>query len=216
MIKIFKIDKQIYCLPIKNRDLRCRLFLRYQEYYESPKFKDKTFTIKQYINWYKKQKGLHYFSYSNDWEGFNLTSQSIEQCFDKINDHNVYDSIFYLIFNLIKKQEKDHFYIIGSDNLNSVVFKHELSHSLFSLNASYQKDMLNLIQKMDAKKQTNMRNWLINKGYHESVILDEIQAYMATGVGQKNKKDKEFKKIFDFWFKLKKPELIASISLKNF
>lgn len=52
-------------------------FLRMQEWYESPKFHHKHFTLEAYMRWYQKAYGKGTFSYPKDWTGFNVPSTAV-------------------------------------------------------------------------------------------------------------------------------------------
>ena len=47
-------------------------FFRYQEYYESPKFKQSNIQLVDLMDWYSKNMGDGIFTYPKDWSGFNL------------------------------------------------------------------------------------------------------------------------------------------------
>lgn len=63
-----------------------KMFMRFQEFYESPKFHGKIFTRKEYLQWYKETKGT---KYEDDWAGFNIPGWVIDVfkhgCFDPLS-----------------------------------------------------------------------------------------------------------------------------------
>ena len=58
-----KIGNNIYLLMFENQFELCSTMLRFQEYYESPKFKNKIFTLEEYKKWYSKgnKKFTYYY-----------------------------------------------------------------------------------------------------------------------------------------------------------
>ena len=66
----------IYHVSFPNQYLLAATFLRFQEHYESPKFRGRIFDWEEFMDWYAEQKGK--FSYLQDWSGFNLPSPVFE------------------------------------------------------------------------------------------------------------------------------------------
>ena len=69
-----EILPQIFALKIEDGYQRAMLFLRSQEYYESafPQIRGHHFDIFEFMEIYRGWKGLDYFSYPEDWGGFNV------------------------------------------------------------------------------------------------------------------------------------------------
>jgi len=78
MLKIAKtnIRENIFLLDFETQEELTSTFLRFQEFYESPEFQGKIFTLQEYKAWYTKLKGK--FSYYTDWGGFNIPSRILE------------------------------------------------------------------------------------------------------------------------------------------
>jgi hypothetical protein len=148
----------------------CDMFLRFQEYYESPKFKGQIFTIGQIKNWYSIQYGAD--TYNRDWGGFNFPSTILDPfkqgLFDPLtNEEKVFLSLF--------KYRNDNFYIIGANDESTI--SHELSHALYWYSKQY-KSQVDKICETFSKELLKSKKYLISKGYHKSVVNDEIQAYL--------------------------------------
>lgn len=146
-------------------------FMRFQEHYESPEFKDKIFTLGQIKHWYSQKYGAD--TYSRDWVGFNFPSQILQPfrqgLFDPLTN---YEQMFLELF----KYRHDHFYIIGANDESTI--RHELCHALFGYSVQY-KAHINQICKTYAKQLKPIKEYLLNKGYCEEVLNDEIQAYVT-------------------------------------
>jgi hypothetical protein len=148
-------------------------FMRFQEHYESPNplFRNNIFTVGQLRRWYSVEYGGN--TYHHDWSGFNFPSKVLipfkEGLFDPLTneEHNLLDLFRY---------RNDNFYIIGAQNKS--VLRHELAHALYSHNTTYQHcvDKLCIKYKKELKKT---RQYILKKGYDQSVLNDETQAYIT-------------------------------------
>jgi hypothetical protein len=192
-------------------------FLRYQEKYESPnpKFRNKDFTILDFMEWYAKDHdGV--FTYTRDWGGFNIPSKIFEgSWYQKIPDKNKYDqfmlSVYYDIWHDIKYGDNSFwttgkptgnnpkYYLIGAKE--SLCLDHEIAHGLYFLNADYRKKMNALVKALPHSVATKMHNWLLSIGYTWQVIKDETQAYFATGAPENLKIAKKYLKPFEEVYK---------------
>jgi len=146
-------------------------FLRFQEYYESPKFKNQIFTVGQVRSWYSTTYGAD--TYHKDWEGFNIPSSVLEP-FRK----GLFDPLTIEEKNLLEllRYRHDNFYIIGAQN--QAVLRHELSHGLYSYCIKYKISIDQLCHKYK-KDLRKVSQYILDKGYDKSVINDEIQAYVT-------------------------------------
>jgi hypothetical protein len=134
------------------------------------------------MKWYKEEFNNEYFSYSSDWSGFNIPSEIIESCSKNIQDFNEYDKIMLSIYDTIRKEEKDKFYLIGTDMDDGSLLHHEVAHGMYYTNDKYKRDVLSLIHAMPQRVHTRLCKRLLNTGcYAENVLDDEIQAYISTG-----------------------------------
>ena len=163
------------------------LFARVQEYYESPfdDIRGKDFCLFEYMNLYRKKNGRKTFTYPLDWGGYNVPSESFELCLrglSKVQYHTPYDIELLTILHQIRAVlPSGKFYLLGISELSGTAFDHEIAHAMFYLNSAYRDEMTlfvkygvshTLFDKLKAK--------LLYEGYNESVICDEIQAYLAT------------------------------------
>lgn len=207
-ISLYKIADRIYGVVIEDNHLRAMTFLRFQEYYEasSEEFRGKKFLWDRYIQWYKSADSPNgekeIFTYGDDWCGFNIPSEAIENCLSDIDDRNTYDDIMISIVNTIKEDTKGNFYLIGVDSLESeYTLLHEIAHGFFYTDHTYRNEMIKLIEKMPTEERTIISDIIIGYGYNEVVLNDEIQAYMSTGLSRRMDKSLEkhrepFNKLF--------------------
>lgn len=192
----------LYLLKFNNHYDMCMTFLRYQEKYESPniKFRNKNFTIIDFMEWYSKDRNnnLPYFSYTVDWAGFNIPDLLFKNnWFNEILDKNKYDIFMLHVISEInkdcKKNNLSKYYLIGSVDDNTV--NHEVAHGLYYLNKDYKNKMNLLTRKLPKSFVKNINFWLKSAGYTKKVFKDEIQAYMSTGFPENVKLPKNFKSL---------------------
>jgi hypothetical protein len=98
-------------------------------------------------------------------------------------------------------------YIIGADSIESDTFDHEICHGLYATNKEYKQLVDEITLTISTKDYLKFKTNLLDMGYTDSVIEDEIQAYLSTnyeytkfskGVSKKLCKTlhKEYKKVF--------------------
>jgi hypothetical protein len=189
MFSLEQVTDRVWHLNFKyGYDLNLHFF-RYQEYYESPKFKKaKNVQFIDLMDWYSNHQGKGEFTYISDWAGFNLPAEKIfELEKDGIQDKNRYDEIMLGIAKLIRAKEagNEDFYIIGTasdDSEANLTFNHELAHSLFYINEKYREEAVKLVDKLPKREKNFIFKKIKECGYDDDVLIDECQAYMATGL----------------------------------
>lgn len=212
--KIKEVKPRVFLFEFKNNYDMCMYFLRYQEYYESPssKFRGKSFEIFDFMKWYSEKYGGDAFTYPRDWDGFNIPGNIIMDVWMKhISDKNIYD---YEMYNAWKecnyKSGGNPFYIIGAVKGKKNALKHEIAHAFFTLYPEYKSGMTQLVKELDPSIRQKLNGGLKKLGYTPKVYIDEIQAYLSTGispsfgVGKLSNECKPFQKFFkDFSRKVK-------------
>jgi hypothetical protein len=150
-----------------------RTFIRFQEYYESPNpdFRGKIFTLGMVRQWYSVQYGAD--TYHHDWTGFNFPSRILlpfkQGLFDPLTSEEIE------LLNLFKYRH-DNFYIMGAQN--NATLRHELSHALYDSNEKYRNEIDSYIKK-NKRGLAKTRKYILDKGYAEEVLNDELQAYIT-------------------------------------
>jgi hypothetical protein len=154
-------------------------FLRFQEHYESPEFRGKTFSLDEFKKWYvpnsPKGRKTGEFTYHTDWNGFNIPSYVLKPFYSgKFNPLTEQERKFLEIF----KDEPEPFYIIGVHRATkklSSLLKHEIAHGLFYTDENYRSEVLGVLSHFDVEPiKVELRS---KAGYHEQVLEDECQAY---------------------------------------
>lgn len=182
--KIKEVKPNVFAVIVKDSYDRAMLFCRVQEFYESPnkKFRGKDFSIWDYMKWYSTEYGRG-FSYGVDWSGFNIPYDVLEKCIDsQYRTETPYDDFMYYIYVEVSKLKKDgKAYIIGAGDTTGWTFEHEVCHGLYYTNKEYKKIVDEQTKAIDKKHYTIFKNNLLEMGYTDKVIDDEIQAYLQYG-----------------------------------
>lgn len=185
---IEEIHPKVLLLSFDNSYDLAMHFCRVQEFYENSIWKNKFFTMLDFVEWYSLEKGNGAFTYPNDWSGFNVPSKVFRNLYakEKIPDPNKYDKVMIEILNKIDNSgyKGKQFYLIGSLSEDKEAIKHEFAHALWSTNIKYKKEMKKLISELTEPQHNALKNWLKEKTYCDEVIDDEIQAYLSTGMAE--------------------------------
>lgn len=180
-----EITKNIFHLNFPDQKDLASTFLRFQEFYESPEFKGKIFTLEEYKKWYisnsKKGQKTGEFTYYEDWSGFNIPSDILspfyESKFNPLSEKEEW------LLNLFKSKKNEKFYVLGTFGEEKKSLTHEIAHGLFHVNSEYSTKINNLLDKMPSEEKTNIHKILSESGgYHEDVWNDETQAYLISGL----------------------------------
>ena len=217
--KIEEVRPNVFAVIVKDHYHRAMLFLRVQEFYESPnpEFRGKNFNIWDYIEWYSR-RNKDVFTYTFDWGGFNIPLKTAWDCYDKLKENespydevmdNIIRSIEMKMFN--KKNTRNwNGYIIGAPSTDDDTFEHEVCHGLYATNKQYKELVDEVTIAIPLKEYQIFRKNLMKMGYNGIVIDDEIQAYLSTnydyskfskGVSRKLCKElhKQYKQIFNLY-----------------
>jgi hypothetical protein len=184
-----EVKDNIFAVIVPNDYDRAMLFCRVQEFYESDseQFKGENFSIWDYMKWYSaKNKGV--FTYTKDWSGFNIPFDIAMHFMVPNEVESPYDEEMQTILEKIysdMKADRTKAYIIGVNSDKGITFKHEMCHALYYNNKTY-KVMADTLTSLIPKNYKKIfKDNLMLLGYNESVIDDEIQAYMMTNYNSK-------------------------------
>lgn len=164
----------IYHIRMPNQYLLMSTFLRFQETYESPKFRGQGFTLEEFQDWYASTRPT--FSYYDDWIGCNFPSSVVEgftpERFGEFSKKErwVLDQLQHI---------PGKYYVIATFSGEDDAIHHEVVHGLFYLDESYAKQVADIVKDYQF---TEFRIAMRNRGYCEEVMVDEINAYLLTGL----------------------------------
>jgi hypothetical protein len=214
---ITEILPHVYHLHFESSYDLAMHFLRFQEYYESAKFHRQIFSLVDYMEWYSRDSGEGSFTYAGDWSGFNVPSWVLLQVRQaEIPDPNKYDRFMFNLVDWINQKEfPNSFYFIGTssagyrgDESESNVLAHEVAHALYTVKPEYKQEVERILHEWQhspgrsGEQLDSAVDVLTGMGYHQSVIMDEIHAYCATGLCDElesvisDKEQKPFRKLF--------------------
>ncbi len=187
--KIKEFVKNVFVVEVPNMKHRSMLFLRAEEFYESPnpRFKGKNFDVSEYLEWYSKSKYAskknNIESYIYDWDGFNIPYDVAARCYKKLKSRpdlmTPYDLYFYDILKFVTKhKDPGKAYIICTSKFRSRTTLHELHHAMYYLDKNYRKDVHKFLRKIPIKTLKELKNILFDLGYAKKVLYDELMTYL--------------------------------------
>ena len=190
MVELYKCGDHIWAVKSPDDHTRALMFMRAQEYYESifEEIIRKQFNVNKFVDLYKQHYGKKDFTYGSDWAGFNIPSNILEECMNNIpeEDINNWDKLMLSIIESIRRYEgSDNYYLLGVDELDNRLLEHEFAHAMWFTLSDYKAEMTKLNEECDPQVRDMMCKCITEYGYADHVLSDELQAYMATGLGQK-------------------------------
>ena len=207
--RVKEIKPYIYCVEIDDDYDRAMLFCRYQEFYESPykKFRGKPFTWMEYMRFYKTSWKKRVFTYPDDWAGYNIPCNVVQQANSIFSKDTEYDVIMNDIYWHCAKDsteknngERHDWYLIGASSKDKGTTNHEVAHGLYFTNQEYKKNVKRLIKNIKSTHYEKLKKKLMKMGYvnDKKILDDEIQAFMSTGLynGMDTKELKVYQKAF--------------------
>jgi hypothetical protein len=207
--KVVEVKPRIYCVTVDDDYDRAMLFCRYQEFYESPykKFRGKPFTWMEYMRHYKTAWKKGVFTYPEDWSGYNIPSNMLQQahhifCRDTEYDLIMNNIYWHCVEDSTEKNDgkQTDWYLIGASSKDLKTMDHEIAHGLYYTNNDYKKSVSKLIKEIESIHYEKLKKKLIKMGYvdDKKIIDDEINAFMSTGLynGLDTKELKKYEKKF--------------------
>jgi hypothetical protein len=192
-VELYHGGDHIWIIKSPDRHTRALMFMRAQEYYESA-FEEivrKQFKVSRFVDVYKQQYGRKDFTYGSDWSGFNIPSYILEECMFNIpeDEINNWDKLMLDVIRIIRENEGGHnYYLLGVDELANELLEHEFAHAMYYTLPEYKAEMDKITAECDPTVKDMMYKCITEYGYADHVLPDEMQAYMATGLGSDMKK----------------------------
>lgn len=156
-----------------------KTLLRFQETYESPEFRGKTFTLDQFVAWYTRKNGK--FDYYHEWgeeegAGFNFPETILEPFFaGRFDPLSERESRF---LDLFRDRRHADLYIIATCPTSGDEIKHEMAHALFYFDPEYKKAAVAVL---NAHHPGPLERRLVDHyGYDKAVAVDEANAWLLT------------------------------------
>lgn len=198
MFSLHEIRNKIFHLRLDSRYNTNMCFWRYSEYGESSYWQERVPTLVEFMSWYsEKHSTARYedgiaevFSYTTDWAGFNIPSTTFDSLLPEnaespIKDWNHYDSLMLGVISQIRaRMHGEYFYLIGTaveDKDSEETLMHEMSHALYFLCPEYRDKQVQILSAINSKWTSSFRRILKKMMYADSVLDDEMIAYLSTG-----------------------------------
>lgn len=168
-MKFKKLFKNAWVAEYDDPRIMSNAFMRFQEHYESPKYRGKIFDKPEFMQWYEKKYGTDYLE---DWGGFNLPDYAFNQFV--AGDFNPLDELELELMEHVLGIKADKYYVIGAVKGDKDVIKHESAHGMYYLSRQYREIALALMESYDTKA---IQKHLLENGYCKEVLMDEVHAY---------------------------------------
>jgi len=182
------ITSKIVHIGYKKQRSLTSTFLRFQEYYESPEFCDKIFTLKEFKEWYVTQwpqeLGKSRFTYYSDWNGFNLPSTGLKPFYDGLFNPLTKNEREFLATFKDRFESGEVFCVVGTYDDNDLeTLKHETAHGLYFTCPKYKEMVLDSLTGLKARSTKKLEKFLKSNSYHPKVWEDEKHAYLLANSG---------------------------------
>lgn len=207
-IKLEEISPNIFLFTFDDQYDMAMSFVRIQEFYESPKFKGKYFTLEEFMDYWAKKHGHDTFDYPVKWGGFNVPGDILSEWYRKFlsveyvvslrsREKKIMDM---LLERLTEALPLLNIYVIAACKANgSEVIEHELAHAFYRLYPEYKKWCDKALKNISSKVRSDICKSLSSVGYTKKVFNDEMQAYFSvtSNFKRKLKVRSEFAKHFE-------------------
>jgi len=178
MPKLQRIEvlERVFLVEAAEQRELAATFLRFQEHYESPRFRRRVFTLEEFVDWSVRANGA--FTYYDDWSGFNVPSWALEPFragrFDPLHAR---ERRLLELFG----GETEPFYVIGALGAGAAperaTLEHELAHGLYAMKLAYRRAVRACLRDLDTRA---LERHLRELGYCRQVVPDEVHAYVLT------------------------------------
>ena len=187
------INPHVYSLTFDTKYELCMSFVRMQEFYESQKFRNKYFTLEEFIDYWANEFGHGTFDYPARWNGFNLPSNVVSKWTNLFFDHmrereeTILNEIGACRFREDNVEQNGKYYVIGvhaesSEESRLEVVEHETAHAFYYIYPAYKRAVNKLLGELPKKEYGIAEKKLFEMGYGKNVAKDEMQAYFSTNM----------------------------------
>lgn len=173
-MNLAEVEPHIFHVHMPTEFMLSATFLRFQEHFESPEFRNKIFSLGEYKDWYRKSMGAGEFNYYESWAGFNVPDYTFNAFTE--GRFNPLAPQEQALLELVAKLPQP-FYIIGTAGRdNGEYLRHEIAHGLFHVNPDYRKEVLAILKPLPTRP---IKQHLKEIGYCNAVLTDEVHAYLG-------------------------------------
>lgn len=173
-MKVTKLTSKKLLLEFPTRKEQNLTMFRLSEFSEGDPILQKYYTPDIFIDFWSDDKGdINYWSY---WEGFNVSKKDIIK-FAMEFKGNVSKRELSVIEQL--KNIEDDGYIISMVEGDVNTLKHEMSHSYYFEDENYRNQIIEVMNSIPDDIINRYKKHLIDMKYNESVLNDEMHAYLV-------------------------------------
>lgn len=169
-------DKKILYFVFNDAEYMNRVIVRASEYHENPKWHHKFFTYEQFVEDYCALKNSDKFTFAEDWEGFNLSSDKMHEFWDMFNEDLLPEEKEFKQIVVDNVGTEADWYIIATLKHSAGLFWHEFKHALFFLDKKYN----GMVRKAYKTCDKDSVKKFLSSAYNsedEELCIDEAQAY---------------------------------------
>lgn len=176
--KVTEILPNVLHFNFRSYRTMVRHFLRFQEYWENPHFRNKIFTHKEYKDWYLQQHDSYDIEVS--WAGCAVSEKAFEPFFNKQFKPNDKEKA---VLEVVKHLRGDRFFVITSVGNDQDTVLHETAHAMYGMNAQYRKQVKSILEStLSAKTRDFLNTELSKMEYGPLRFDDELHAYLMEGI----------------------------------
>jgi hypothetical protein len=178
-MKFISLTPQTLLFKCKNRKELTLTFCRVQEFYEAQnaKLRGKPFDFFKFVEQMLTDGGR--IAYFHSWRGFNFPS-SVYQEWRRLNPQATpYEAKFIACVEKALPAGQP-FYVIAMLENDAGTLDHEIAHAMFFLNREYRAAASSLVRRLPKALREQMGRALRDLGYARGVVVDEINAFLAT------------------------------------
>jgi hypothetical protein len=176
-VRLLKPHDRIFLITAGSPRELGEMFLRPQEFYESPIVRGTYFTHETFRELYIQRFGrAGRFTYFTDYQGYNFPGEALldwQKAF--ASKETIEEQKLFTVLGALP----DQFYVIGALHRDKTTIDHELHHALFHLDRGYRERVTaELALWREVLEQTHVAAKLRTLSYDENVIADESAAYI--------------------------------------
>lgn len=176
---VTEILPNIFHFEFKSYRTMVRYFLRPQEYWESPVFKNKPFTHEEYKTWYSRTHDGKY-DVEQTWAGCAMSETAFKPFFDgKFKKLRKEERTMLKILRPYKDKK---YFVITSVVGDEDTLMHEIAHALYGTNLSYRKKVKKILNTLSNNTSKFLHSELHAMEYDYERYSDELHAYLLEGI----------------------------------
>lgn len=179
LFKMSMIRPGVVHLQFKERKTLAAMMMRFQEFFESPEFRDRIFERSEFEDWLKKKNGG--VADYTEWDGFNFPVRTLEAFYaGKFKHLTGYEELLLEAFRL--RRHADVYMIATAGDSAPATFNHEIAHALSYCDRQYHDEVTAILSRIDVGP---VKKVLREKygDYHEAVLDDEVHAWLTHNSG---------------------------------